>query len=323
MVIIFSGFRYKIGWDYDEYAHRYNRNMFDTFAEKIWINIENVLHYLNFSAQGFFLLTSCVIYGFIFLGIKKYKTKYMIAIFNFIFIPFLYFSSLSEIRQWVSISIIFYYINYCYEKKYLKYILICIIASFFHKMAILAIVFIFLNKKIKKKMVITIFFIVIVLKKYLIYIVVYIGKFFPEYRKYFNYVGNLNYINDSTGVILSFWIMIAMIFIYSKEKVENKKSNILIFNLSSTGILILIIFFNNVAVKRVGNYFLIFSPILLAEMFALKNKVIKGLTIFIMIGYLLIFTKDIIIPSLTQKIEKNISQNNKIYNYNFKLFKQK
>lgn len=109
-----------------------------------------ILNLFSSNYQLLIITTSLIIDISIFFFIKKNSYDYLVSTMIFIFCN-CFFSSMNLMRQWLALSIIMPGFSYLIKKDYLKYILLCIIASLFHKVAAVSVLLVFFNFFKKKK----------------------------------------------------------------------------------------------------------------------------------------------------------------------------
>jgi transmembrane protein EpsG len=140
ILIIVTGFRYNVGTDY----RGYTRNFFTLEygeIDRIELSfrlIVSLVHQLGLDQQLLFLIYSTITYTLIFLGVRYFdpEAKYRHFVMALL-ITFFLFNIFNTIRQMAAVAIIFYSIKYMLEKKYLIYVLLVVLAYFFHKSAII------------------------------------------------------------------------------------------------------------------------------------------------------------------------------------------
>lgn len=147
-VLTFSGFRYGFSWDYFQYVALYNGiNTEFSKLEPVFNYLIDILRACNFNYQGLFLVYAILIYLFIFIGFKNYSPDFLMSCMFFIVIPRLYFESLSTIRQFLAIAIVFWAAKYIVSKKDINYILSVVFATLCHYSAIVMLPVYWLAKK--------------------------------------------------------------------------------------------------------------------------------------------------------------------------------
>lgn len=249
-----------------------------------------------------FLTTICV---FIF----AFKEKENIKFSNVIIIYYLtlYLISFNIIRQSISVAIVLLAIPYLKEKKYLKCIILAVLATSFHNSGILAFaiyfIYIYLNKKktINAKMtsvlLITIVMALITLTYPQIAKVMYKIGFLP--LKYYNYIigdNRLDY-NFSNIAINFYWVLVGLLAIKTKTDIKEKEKLAFCLLLLNISLVINIISIRTHEIYRVGYYFyyiglLYFYPSL--SIFFKNNKfnktVINAVTTVLLIFWFLWIT---------------------------------
>lgn len=149
IVILISGFRYEVGYDFNSYQYYY-LNM-DEAVDKLepgFYMIMYILKYLNFPAQALYIFCSCATVLLVFSGITKYSTNVRLSFLIYILIPGLYLNSFSIVRQALSIAILFYGYKYLLNTQYFRYFVIVLIASSIHLTTILTVPLFLLSLKL-------------------------------------------------------------------------------------------------------------------------------------------------------------------------------
>lgn len=248
-----SGFRFDVGKDFLTYENMYNDSSFyaNYFVEPFWNYLSLVLHKIGVSSVGWFLLTSFVINFLIITTIRKYSENFFISILFYICIPHLFLESFNIVRQFCAIAVIFYFSHYFFERKYLKFILVIIFASFLHKSAILTI---------------PIFLISILRIPNFLLIIFIVGSFLLR-NKFFKYVINIvsfsniysGYVDklipsESNTGLYAFIILFINLFIIFFFYKENNIYIIKLKNLTIFSFCIYLLFYTFQAGMRIGFY---------------------------------------------------------------------
>ena len=157
LIFIFCAIRFDVGYDYSMYYGLIGGNI------KYYTAQINRIEYLPrqlllFSSyikfyQFFFIATSFIITYFFYKSIKENSEDKWLSTLIFVCFPIFFFMSLSVIRQFIAIAIIFYSFKFLKRREFWKYLAIIICCFFIHNSSILAlpIYFIygnFINKKI-------------------------------------------------------------------------------------------------------------------------------------------------------------------------------
>jgi len=158
-VFIFSAVRFDVGYDYTMYYHLIEGDikfLDDQLNRIAFLSRKLVIlsHDIGFT-QFFFIVSSFLIIFLFYKTIRKYSLDFSLSTFIFICFPVFFFQSLSVIRQYMAIAIVFYGYRYIKERKILPYFALVFLATMFHKSAFLAlpIYFIYGNFFVNKKII--------------------------------------------------------------------------------------------------------------------------------------------------------------------------
>lgn len=151
LIFLFSALRFDVGWDYERYYKLIEKNIkfYDSqferfeFFNRVLINISQ---YLDFT-QLYFIITSFIIAFSFYKVFKKYSADFAISTLLFLSLPIFFFNSLSIIRQFVAVSIIFYGFTFIRNRNFFKFLVTVVVASMFHKSAIIGLVLYFLYNR--------------------------------------------------------------------------------------------------------------------------------------------------------------------------------
>jgi hypothetical protein len=157
LIFIFCAIRFDVGYDYSMYYELIEGNIkyFTAQINRIeYLPRQLVLFssYIKFY-QFFFIVTSFIITYFFYKSIKENSEDKWLSTLIFVCFPIFFFMSLSVIRQFIAIAIIFYSFKFIKRREFWKYLAVIICCFFIHNSSILAlpIYFIygnFINKKI-------------------------------------------------------------------------------------------------------------------------------------------------------------------------------
>lgn len=140
ILFVFSAIRYDVGFDYMMYLDilRYEPD-YDRFEF-----LEYVLQ--RFAAQTyipiFFIVNSFITVYFAKWAIEKLSVNVSVSLLAFLCLPLLYTHSLSIIRFWSGVSVLFYATTFLYEKKWIHFAVLYIISYFIHGSMVVGILFI-------------------------------------------------------------------------------------------------------------------------------------------------------------------------------------
>lgn len=248
-------FRYNVGYDYPiyyEYLINYQNNWAIKKFELIPRIILKVALYLHSPLFFFICINTIILFLF-------FKSIYEDAEYKFfsllIFLTLFYLTSLSAIRQWLALSIIFYSYKYIKKKELLKYFICIIIAGNCHTTAFIAIVLYFLFNYTKNVKFVALLEVSLIFLIKLIFPIVL--KIFPLF-KYINYLNNTSLNNNGAGKIVYIYYLIIVfqvILLFKKKTIDEEIKKLIIitlFGLQFTFIL------GTSTGLRLGYYFYIF-----------------------------------------------------------------
>lgn len=286
--------RYDYGNDYISYL-----NMFKSINEFLSIDLSTdskdlefgwvILNRL-FSDFGFFALVGFltifqhIVYYFL---IKKNvpKEMYWFAVFIYVFSPGFMLTQASMMRQALSISLFIISINFLLKKQYLRYLLIILFASFFHRSALFLlplVVFCFVNFRLNKfaiSLTLLLFGSLFFFKTWYEDILNLIIN--TSFEKYEVYLGDTVTMGAGLGFI---FLVILFLLILFNEKKQSKDIS-LFFKLSILGFLFIPLGFIVQLIGRVGMYFSIVNIIVFPYLILnISKPIIKyGLLILILL----------------------------------------
>lgn len=261
VLFVFSAIRYDVGYDYMMYLDilRYEPD-YDRFE---------FLEYLlqRFAAQTyipiFFIVNSFITVYFAKWAIEKLSVNVSISLLAFFCLPLLYTHSLSIIRFWSGVSVLFYATTFLYEKKWLHFAIFYIISYFLHGSMAVGILFIplvlFKISRIANIILLILSFIggEFVLNRLL-------GSSLADYGilgERLNYYANIGDTESAMTKIPYLYLAIDILFLFLWTRNKNKSSAVLhkyitIFNI---GVSILFLFsFDNTLNSRLCRPFLIY-----------------------------------------------------------------
>ncbi|HDX9579062.1 EpsG family protein [Bacillus cytotoxicus] len=319
ILIIITGFRYSVGTDYNGYAFNFNYLMTNDIPriEYSFKLIVKLAHLFGLNQQFMFFVYAAITYIFIFLSIKYFddKGKYRHIIMLLILQYFL-FNGFNTVRQMVAVSIFFYSIRFIVDRNLLKYIIWIIIATFFHKSAIICLIFYFiLNVSIKKLSVILIvspiFLLTDLSDKLLDFYISLTGNNWYEI-----YLTNYNSdVEVSGGKIVFVLYVFALILAITSNKVKLESNEKVIVNLFIWYIIILFFTLSSAIATRV----LYYPMVSLVLVFPLITKYFQGKYGALFSRYLVfIFVGVLWISSLNGY--KDLFEDNKLLDYSFRIF---
>lgn len=160
VLCIISGTRYYLGGsDYGVYKtifesvptiERFNFSMVHyingTFgAEKGYLFFCSLIKTIGFSFFGFTLIHSIIFYSCLYLGVKRYAKNFNLVIIIFLYKMFFYDTFIS-LRQPITIGLFFISMHFIENKKFIPYLITCMLAATFHNGALFLFLIYFINK---------------------------------------------------------------------------------------------------------------------------------------------------------------------------------
>ncbi|MGB5244148.1 MAG: EpsG family protein [Lutimonas sp.] len=235
VIFLFSALRFDVGYDYIFYYQLLTKQM------KFYEDQFNRLEYLNQqlisicqavdSPQLFFILTSFIITYLTYRTITRHSNNIMLSTLIFLSLPIYFLNSLSIIRQYVAVSIIFYAYTFIKERQLPKFLLAVLLASLFHKSAIFAVILYWLYNLKLTTLHYIILFILGLVSSGLSYHMV--EMFAPQY---------LTYLDRKVGVggntILLLFQITGFAMLFMIPKLKDKSSDFFLLTSYYTGLLI-------------------------------------------------------------------------------------
>ena len=293
-LIAVSGFRYKVGTDYSQYAEIYT-----VFAPNVVISEESEPGFMalckfltNYSMdpQIMFLVTSIINNLLIVLIIRKYSTKFELSMFLYI-TTFIYYSTMNGLRQWMAAVIIFSGYKYLLNRDFKIYLVFILIASTMHLSALIMIpVYFIVNNKTLSK------------QNLIIVVAFIIASFFYERFSdiLFSILSNTSYshyeevmktggdgVNPLRVAVYLTPLLVSLIYYKKINPTEDRKIDIMI-NLCILDTLIWILALNNIFFARLTFYFDLYFLFLIPRIVSMDTKEFHRLSYYAVIcGYFL------------------------------------
>lgn len=285
-LILFTGFRYRIGYDYDSY----NRMFYDIkeveTVEIAWRYLIIVLNLFSNNSQLLFLTAAIIIYSAIFNFTYKYSEFPVLSIFVFICSPFYFAESLSVLRQYISIILFLFSYKYILSRDIYKFTLVNLFGLAFHFSSLLYFTLYFIvNKKISN--LVFLFLFVISLFSYSI-----ISSLLPQVDllvKYAVYTNEAFHLDSNTGVDQIIRFVIFFLVLFSRKKLNYEEDLFMrsAINLFLIGIIICTGLYFYPPFRRISYGFMIFEMLVIPVMFKAYFKNQYPLRSIMLAGYFL------------------------------------
>lgn len=279
-LIIVSAIRhYTVGVDTEQYAKAYqiirNIDFFNYSTLRYEVGFFSICKFLNYftdNYQALMICTSFFIFGT--MGWFIYKNSKDVIMSSILFITLNYYALyMSAMRQAIAVAILAIAFELLKKKKYIKYIILVLIASLFHQSAVVMLLLIFFtDKKFKVKNIYAT--IIISISAFLLANSVFnvITKIFPIYSGYGeSQFFKANYFAALINTLVSLVILLVGVYCNSKSD-EDKDKNLLAYIMCLNYIFYVITMKISIF-SRVTIYFSYFSTIWLAN--SINNIQIK------------------------------------------------
>jgi hypothetical protein len=286
IIFLLCALRFDVGFDYTYYYELLTKQA--DFYEDKFLRLEYMNQFLiNISQnmgfpQFYFILTSFIIVFCTYQAIKRHSKDFVISTLIFLSFPIFFLNSLSIIRQYVAICIVFYGFRYIQNRKLFPYLITITIAILFHKSAVIGIVLYWIyNRRIKNIYYMILYFAGLFSSKLAYLVVAYI---FPQYLKYLD-----RKIGTGGDKVLLLFQLIGLILLLL---VDSKKMAFKNYNFYMTSFFIGLFIWSSLssyghAGFRGALYFMVFFILLLPEVLDLikERKLLKQLVYYISFAF--------------------------------------
>lgn len=313
IVFIFLALRYDFGNDYLSYQNYYQEVQNATYKQLFGFDTQPAAQFmeigyslLNKLLPSFYILVACVslLWVYVFynnIRIFGLPTFIWFSLFILLFDPNLMLVHISAIRQTISVCLFLFSIKFLFKRDFVKYIVIVLVASLFHKSALILIPVYFVTtpSKWSKAVLISLvgFFIFEVFLGYRVLEVInnIIGIYFPRYRE--EYINISRTANLNTGLGFLFYSFVFFFIVWAHEKSE--KFYIVITKVTIIGFLLYPLGLYLSVFGRIGYYFIpttilsIPYAISLLKSFQLKFIIILFFMIFYFYSFFSFFKNPI------------------------------
>jgi hypothetical protein len=302
-LLLFCVLRYDVGWDYTSYIVEIDSGYVSIIGgrleplSKLIFIIANFLNFYPFAFFFFAWLTLKLVY----LSIEKYSINPVVSWLVFYSLPLFFFASLSTIRQSLATVIILYSYQFVIERKFVKFLIVILIASFFHISALmgfllLPLILIPINKLFNYILFISSFFLSLLIKSFIL------SNFMSELSVISRFQDF--YIDGETASPTTlqylYYIIAAINLFYYDKLVALNSLNKQIISITTFGVFFFnILSFEPVTSTRVSAFFLLFWIYLIpyySKIFSIKygriiQHVIFTLLLTLSFYYLFIYVR--------------------------------
>lgn len=233
---LISSLRYGIGIDYYSYKLQYE---YVNYSENLtgalsYIYFEPGYNLLNYIAantpwkfQFVITITSVITNCCVAIQIYKFSDNKLISFFLYAALGF-FTSSFCWIRQYMAIAIALMAIPYILNQKFIKTMIIVVIAAMFHRIALILIPFYFVaNKKLNYKLISLILIGSLAIWFCIDYVFELATNLFPAYSSYLS----TTFIHGkNVNSIIPFLFILIVMMVYLKQITKYKKENLIYIN---------------------------------------------------------------------------------------------
>lgn len=290
-----SAFRINTGNDYEMYINKFHDAYYDYYVvTEVGFNYIVKCIYMLFSGEWFVIVFATFAFFTIAIFLKAiYDLSEEFKLTFFLFMAFgFYYQSLNTIRYYLALAIVLYAMKFVMAKKYLRFIILAIIAALFHKTAIIVIPLYILATINWKRWHLIIMAVLslsgLVFSDWYLKIMLYLYPSYLEETEYIN-AGTVSIFN-----IIKCALIIIFALVFYKEAIKDNSKNKFYLYLN-IGALALYTCFSFVPfLSRIG-YYLTISQILLIPAVLKgigdekKRKICRLLVVVAGIGYFALF----------------------------------
>lgn len=289
-IFLLSALRVDVGIDYPSYASWFdNLYTFESaYFEPGFTTMIQIIQYFTLDSQWLFIVSSAITLSFIFISAKKYSPMFALSIFLFCTMGFLS-HSLNLTRQFIAISIVLFAYGYIVDKKLLKYLTTVMVASLFHKTALIMLpVYFFLRMRPSKFVWLTVAVIATLLTAFKSQVISFVVEnFYPQYYDK-AFVGEA--IGSSYYMIVSVALIGSILYFIQQKRLDLKVvRDRIIVNLVLTVALLHVVLNWVPLSNRVSLYFDILLILIIPQLVILmKDKTRKRIIIVIVLAYFIL-----------------------------------
>lgn len=271
LILLISALRFDVGWDYKAY---YETIVFGRATNIVGTNELLTISLVELAkktgiTQIYFTINSIICIGLIMTTVSRYSKDFWISLFFFVTFPLFFLNSLSVIRNFSAIAITFYGYKYIKKGEFIKYTVTVLLASLFHKTAIIAIPFYFLRNIYFRKSVSVLTLTLLPFFRNLINNMVL--RYLPRYVTY-TYISN---VQEGTKAIYILSLIGICLIIFKEKLIKQRPEFNIYFNIFFVGLCIYLMFYKQGAMgHRLSLYATIYALIIIPDILSLfEDKV--------------------------------------------------
>lgn len=224
-----SAFRYGVGVDFYSYSWIFdalNITGEDTHVEIGYVALNRLIGFFSLDSASLFVVTTAIILVFFAIGISENSNNITLSLYLFITLGYFFYSMIS-IRHFMALAIYFFAQKYMKSQQLIPFLTLILLASSFHKIALIAIPIYFIFSRQYKASYFVVMFVTLmilaVLNRYVLEII--FSFVYSAYRNSIYHVYDVSLFNILLSGVATF-LSIA----YYKPLLEKDKSNIIYIN---------------------------------------------------------------------------------------------
>lgn len=269
LLFCFSAFRLNVGWDYSAYYDTIHYNLATNivgrgeYATILLIELSRSTGWENlFFAVNAFICVYCI-----YRTIVAYSPDPWVSLLFFVCFPLFFLNSLSVIRFFSALALTFYACKYIKQQKPLKYAVFIIMASLFHKSALIAGVFYFARYiKVGTFKLLMLFFL-------LPFIGRWVNRFIVTHLPGYAMYTETTDIQEGTKAIVFFLLITALTLLVRKKITQDDEMAMIYSNIFFLGIAIYLMFYDQGTMgHRLSLFGTIYGLLLVPKLFTLFTR---------------------------------------------------
>lgn len=274
---VISAFRYGVGVDFHSYTWIFNAlNVTgeETHVELGYIALNKLIGFFSTNPAWLFIVTSGIILFFFAKGIYDNSDNITLTLFLFITLGYFFYSMIS-IRHFMALGIYFYAQKYMKKQEFISFLTLILIATSFHKIALIAIpIYFVFTKKYKASYLAMIFFVLVgcaVLNEYVLELI--FAFIYSAYKNSIYHVYDVSVFNILLSSVATF-----LSIVYYKPLLQKDKANIIYINSAFFMLMFYLTCWWIPTPTRIGHFGTVFFIILFPKAIACeKNMKIRSL----------------------------------------------
>ncbi|MBQ6906957.1 MAG: EpsG family protein, partial [Clostridia bacterium] len=235
------------------------------YEDMIFWNLNSKLFsYINKSPQIWLAFIALIFFFAAYKIIKKYSDDPVIS-WAYLLCVFVYTFVLKGLRQSVAMSIVILSVDYIYERKLIRFLLLMALATLFHQSAFVFIIAYPLYKFKLSKIYFAIIGISIFMVRIMPSTIVNLWKYFASESRFSNYLEEKNMQSMSMTGWLVFFAIFVFCYLFKKDTIKNNPKNEFLYTMSMVALVMQSGAGIIAEMFRISNYFNLFNMILVAN----------------------------------------------------------